>query len=236
MGFGVIASVGGFNSNSYVTVTEADTYFNLRYRTSAWRDLPDSDKEAILVQAARDVDIANYKGDLYYDPQTMSFPRDAHETVEGYCASSTNKKFKHSDLKSDTYGEYPTNFWKYGTIHFTSATLDNKIYAIASSDTSGFVYGSFSATPTTTTQFIVFAPIIQDIKDAQCEQAFFIMDSDLNSYVELQAMGIQNVTIGDVSVSPHGRMESRSNPTILCVKAKKLLSKYFRKGLKVGRA
>lgn len=236
MGFGVIATVAGFNSNSYVTVAEADLYFNLRYGSSSWRELPDADKEAVLVQAARDIDIANYVGNLYYDPQTMSFPRDDHDTVEGNCASPTNRRFKHSDLKSDTYGEIPTNYWKHGSIHFTSATLDGQSYAIASSDTSGFVYSSFSATPTTTTEFIIFAPIHQDIKEAQCEQSNHILNNNLEQYAEMRALGIQNITIGDVSITPHGRLESTGNTPILSLKAKKLMSKYFRRSSKIGRA
>jgi len=226
----LVATVAGPNSNSYLTVTEADAYFTGRSDTSNWDALSTSDKEALLIQSTKDVDIgANYGGEPYYDAQKLQFPRDDADSVEGNCASVANDRFKHSDLKSDTYMEIPNNFYKYGSIHFTSATLENQVYAIASSNTSGFVFASFSATPTTTTQFIVFPPIDKDIKDAVCEQAYSTNEYKLGNYAEMRALGLYNVRIGDVSVTTRIPREPSSVRTpVLCLKARRLISRFSR--------
>lgn len=233
---GVVATVAGFSTNSYVTLAEANTYFGNRYDTSNWDGLSTDNKEALLVQAARDIDLGNFTGNKYYDSQSMQFPRDDHETVDGNCASGSLTKFKHTDLKSDTYGEIPSNYWKYGSVHFTSATLENEIYSIASSDVNGFVYADYSATPTSTTKFIVFAPVDSLIKSAQCEQAHYILEHGLESYAEMRALGLEQLAIGDVSVRPRGRGDRMGTTPVMCLRAKKLMSRYFRKGVRIGRA
>jgi len=233
----LVASVAGFNTDSYVSVAEADSYFRKRHGAGDWFSLSAEEKESLLALAARDIDIGNYYGEKYYDNQTLQFPRDDHDTVEGYCASCESRRFKNSNLKSTTYGEIPINYWKYGSVHFTSATLINDIVQVASSDTNGFVYGGFNATPTTTTAFIVFAPIDKDIKDANCEQAYAKMEHELETYAEMKALGIQDITIGDVSVRPQSPYAKHPAYTpVMCLRAKKLMSRYFIEGFKLARA
>lgn len=235
------ASVAGFNANCYVTIKEANAYFADRYDSDSWFDLSENDKEALLIRAARNLEQANYFGNKYYDNQSMSFPRDDHEVVEGNCASPDINKFKNTSLKSDTYGEIPRQYWKHGTIHFTSGTPVNDIVYIASSDvTKGFVYpdgGSFSAAPTTNTKFTAFAPIDKDIKSANCEEAIHIYNNDFENYAELRALGINSIRIGDFSLSPRGVGDKLlGRVPVLSVRAKKLMSRFFRKGLSIQRA
>lgn len=234
----LIASIAGYRTNSYLTVTEADDYFDRRYGTSNWFELPSRDKEALLVQSTKEIDFGNYYGDKYYEVQALQFPRDDHDIVEGNCASPEAKRFKHANLKSDTYMEIPANYWKYGTVHFTSATLSNQIVVIGTSNVaSGFVHGPFSSPPTEQTSFIMFAPIDRNIKAAVCEQAHSILEHGLETYAEMRALGVHEVTIGDVTVKPRSYLDRPPVPTnVMCLKAKKLMSRYMRKGLKIARA
>jgi hypothetical protein len=109
---------------------------------------------------------------------------------------------------------------------------------IASSNTSGFVFVSPSATPTTTTEFIVFPPIDPEVKNAVCEQAHFILEHKLENYAELRALGLFSVRIGDVAVTARTAREGGSTRTpIMCLRAKRLMSRYSRGGIdRVGRA
>jgi hypothetical protein len=234
----LIASIAGYRSNSYLSVDEADDYFARKYGTTNWFSLSKMDKKALLVQSTKDIDFGNYYGDKYYDAQALQFPRDDHETVSGKCASPNNNRFKHTNLKSDTYMSIPPNYWKYGTVHFTSATLINQIVVIGTSvAASGFIHAPFSQSPTTNTDFIVFAPIDQPIKSAVCEQAHFVLESGLEFYAEARALGIQEMTIGDVSVKPRSNTDRPPIPTnVMCLRSKKLMSRYMRKGLKIARA
>jgi len=91
------ATVGGENSNSYVTLTEAEAYFADRLRVDAWSGTSSADREKALLTACRHIEACRirvhrrpygYPGELPdamgrpYDPlapsnpdQTLSFPR-----------------------------------------------------------------------------------------------------------------------------------------------------------------
>jgi len=237
----LVASIAGMNTNSYLTTTEADQYFLERYDSNSWFELSQRQKEGLLIRATHNIDIGgNYSGDKYYESQGLSFPRDDVDTVTGKCASSEITKFKNANLKSSDYMAMPANFWRYGTVHFTTATPANNICYIASSDIKGFVYpegASFSATPTTNTTFIAFPKIDTEIKDAVCEEAFNIQSNNFDEYVEMRALGFDMVQIGDFSIRPGGGFGGSGGkiPT-MCTRAKKLMTRYFRKGLRIQRA
>ena len=102
---GIDATVGGENSNSYVTLTEADTYFADRLRVDAWSGASSADKEKALLTACRHIEACRirvhrrpygYPGELPdamgrpYDPlapsnpdQALSFPRKKDEDNDG---------------------------------------------------------------------------------------------------------------------------------------------------------
>lgn len=91
------ATVGGENSNSYVTLEEANAYFGERLRADAWTSASDGDKEKALLTACRHIEACRirvhrrpygYPGEppevmgRPYDPlapsnpdQALSFPR-----------------------------------------------------------------------------------------------------------------------------------------------------------------
>jgi len=99
------ATVGGENSNSYVTLTEAETYFADRLRVDAWSAASSADKEKALLTACRHIEACRirvhrrpygYPGELPdamgrpYDPlapsnpdQALSFPRKKDEDNAG---------------------------------------------------------------------------------------------------------------------------------------------------------
>lgn len=230
--------LGDSNQNSYIGVSQADTYFGVRRNVSNWTSLTATNKEIVLQQAARDIDRFRFYGEKYYDSQGLKFPRDDHEIVTGNCSTPiTATSFKNSNLYSTTYNAMPDNYWKYGSIHITVGTPIRDTRDIKSSSAvDGTVVASpdFSSTPTTNSQFIIFKPVYKEVMDAQCEQALYILDNaKLESLTEYRDLGAETIKIGDaVVVFKEGGFSSLAlSPT-----AKKLLSKFIQKSLTVQRA
>jgi hypothetical protein len=231
------AKVADANQNSYLTVDEADTYMNKKYSTSDWDNLSPSEKETVLINAARSLDNFNYVGDKYYDAQGLAFPRDDHETITDTCGTPiTNKKFRSTSLYSDTYMKMPEDYWKYGSCHITSGTPVRDTRLIDSSDPSNgeiTVATAFTATPTTNTTFRVFAPIHVDIRNAQCEQSLFLLgNTNIDTIANYRSLGAKRIDIGDVRLDLHPNMYAR---VPICPDSRKLLSRWIRKNIRLGR-
>jgi hypothetical protein len=70
------ASVGGVNSNSYVTRDEFDAYFLAHLDSSAWDGASDAEIETALIQATIELDLRTaYIGDKATTTQALEWPR-----------------------------------------------------------------------------------------------------------------------------------------------------------------
>lgn len=74
---------------AYLSITDAQTYFNGKLNTDAWDDATTADQTKSLIQASTQIDSLNYKGDYLVrsDPingtgttQEHEFPRDYQPT------------------------------------------------------------------------------------------------------------------------------------------------------------
>jgi len=63
-------------TNSYVTVAEADLYFETRIDVDAWTSSNNSQKESALVTATMLLDTLNWTGTAVSASQPLAFPRD----------------------------------------------------------------------------------------------------------------------------------------------------------------
>jgi len=232
-------NLGDMSANSYITLKEANDYIRNKYgHDNKWDTLDVEGKKRLLIESAKEIDSFSFIGQKYYDSQALQFPRDDHEVKTGNCGTPfTTSSFRNSTLKSSTYNEYPTNFFAKGTIHITTGTPLYEIRNISKSNvTTGSITleSSFSASPTINSQFKLFFPLSKDIKDAQSEQTLFIAENQqietLSTYKDL---GARSVAIGDVAVSFGDG--SSSEKTSICSLAKKLLSRYIRKNIRIGR-
>lgn len=85
------ATVGGASSNSYLTLAEADTYFDDRAIT-AWTGstYTDDQKEAALIQATSWIDNTfQFIGEIDDTTQRLAWPRDAAYDKEGRLVGDT---------------------------------------------------------------------------------------------------------------------------------------------------
>ena len=240
----LIAKLGHTNQNSYTTVGQANDYFDNRRDVSEWDALNSTEKEEVLIQAGRDIDAYNFIGEKWYDSQGMAFPRrtetgtESHETVTGNCGTPiTINSFRHTSLWSNTYGRYPTSYWKYGTCHITTGTAARNIENIASSNvTNGSITldENLSIVPTNGNTFIVFAPIDDKIARAQLEQALYIVKNvDIETFNNLTQLGVKRVEIGRARVD---FQDGASGRVAIAPESRKLLSKWIRSQIRIGRA
>lgn len=61
--------------NSYVSLEEANTYFNARLNNGHWLSLDEPKKQASLIQATQIIDSKNYNGQKTLPNQPLRFPR-----------------------------------------------------------------------------------------------------------------------------------------------------------------
>ena len=69
------ATAGNASANSYITVAEADTYFDERLNVSSWTSAGTDDKERALIAATRRIDQEQYEGEKVASGQSLKWPR-----------------------------------------------------------------------------------------------------------------------------------------------------------------
>ena len=82
--FKVEDGTGFSDSNSYVSVEEADTYLEIDIHEQTWPALDDSVKEKLLAMATREIDQKGvFKGEKTGDESALSFPRSCVKHPDG---------------------------------------------------------------------------------------------------------------------------------------------------------
>ena len=86
------ATIKGENANSYVTLTEANDYFDTSPDSSTWTNKTDDQKKRSLISAARWIDTFIFYGDRCDDGQALKFPRNNYQVdgVELACTKIPN--------------------------------------------------------------------------------------------------------------------------------------------------
>ena len=86
------ATVKDANANSYVTLTEANTYFETVPDSSTWTNKTDDQKNRALIAATRWIDSFMYFGDRCDQGQALKFPRNNYQVdgVELACSKIPN--------------------------------------------------------------------------------------------------------------------------------------------------
>lgn len=80
----IVATPGAANANSYVTRTEANTYFGDRLHSSAWTAASDADKDAALLWSTKLLDRSvRLNGERSTTTQALNWPRTGMEDESG---------------------------------------------------------------------------------------------------------------------------------------------------------
>ena len=83
------ATIKSETANSYVTLTEANSYFETVPDSSTWTDKTDDQKNRALISAPRWIDTFVYQGDRCDENQALKFPRTNYQVdrVELSCST-----------------------------------------------------------------------------------------------------------------------------------------------------
>ena len=86
------ATLSGTSANSYVTLAEANSYFETVPDSSTWTNKTDDQKNRALIDATRQIDTLVFYGDRCDNGQALKFPRNNHEVddVELACTAILN--------------------------------------------------------------------------------------------------------------------------------------------------
>ena len=86
------ATIKDANANSYVTLTEANSYFETVPDSSTWTNKTDDQKNRSLIAATRWIDSFVFYGDRCDDGQALKFPRNNYQVdgVELACSTVPN--------------------------------------------------------------------------------------------------------------------------------------------------
>ena len=88
------ATVGSATADSYITVADADTYFDTRLNVTAWTVAVTADKERALKSATREIDLASFLGQPTDTVQALAWPR-------AYCPNPDTAADANSDYLDD---------------------------------------------------------------------------------------------------------------------------------------
>ena len=88
----ITATLSSATANSYVTLTEANTYFETVPDSSTWTDKTDDQKNRSLIAATRWIDTLSYYGSRCDNGQALKFPRNNYtiDNVELTCTTIPN--------------------------------------------------------------------------------------------------------------------------------------------------
>jgi hypothetical protein len=197
---GLNPKIGDSDANSYVNLKEANDYIkNSFYHGDQWDKLSFEGRKRLLIQACKDINMLNYKEKRYYSSQTLSFPRSYHMTYSGTASINTATKMtlRGLNLYSTSYNQIPTNHFKYSTVHIKEGANINQTRYVSSSTASEaglfgeiIVSSPFDNNVVASDQYLVFDPMYQEVKDAQCEQAMHIIENRLYLYADYKDVDI----------------------------------------------
>ena len=88
----ITATISSASANSYVTLAEANTYFETVPDSSTWTDKTDDQKNRALIDATRWIDNLNFYGTRCDNGQALKFPRNNYQVddVELSCTTIPN--------------------------------------------------------------------------------------------------------------------------------------------------
>jgi hypothetical protein len=76
------ATLGGASANSYVTLADADAYFETTPDSANWDDKTNDQKNRALISATRWIDALSFYGDRCSETQALKWPREDYK-VDG---------------------------------------------------------------------------------------------------------------------------------------------------------
>lgn len=83
------ATLSGANSNSYITLADAEIYFSERLHTTTWDSATEDQKNRALIMATKRIDQEEFYGDRSTSTQKLKFPRNNLGYLDGVLLDGT---------------------------------------------------------------------------------------------------------------------------------------------------
>jgi len=245
----VTAIPGGSTSDSYATDAQAQAFFTAAHISSAWDSALDPEQTSAMKTAALDLDrfIRQYSMTSILS-QARAWPWDGGYDDNGNfltaqtpdAGSGTTTGATVDGLKDVTY---PDNYFKLGSLYIyatsDSAAPMTELKAVSAfiRNTGALTTAAFTVAIPDSANLWLVRPAPQWLIDAQCLQAYFILeDRETNMGAQLQA-GIQSA-----SPQPGGSISFRAINAIdtaavgLCQAARVLIDRRLPRSTGVDRA
>jgi len=261
----LIIIVAGPNSDSYISLVEANEYIANRPDATNWNNSDYKERERLLRQATIDIDILRFKGnrmfngglgsrsvlglfpvptlsilDLFEDGiQRLQFPRDWHEYYTGHPDSGSTTTLVDTNF---TLLPREDDYFKYGAIYVLDGTNEGEFREISaySKSTGTFtVSTAFSSALDSTSYYLILSPIDRYVKYAVVEQGLYLSNNlETKTYLQWRDAGISARSIGDVSIKFSGGAKSSIDRIggFLSSEAFRYIRKYVDKNAGTGRA
>lgn len=72
------------DENSYISLADAESYFEERLNASVWDNADDTTKKKALITATKHIDYYNFIGRKYQEDQELEFPRSYFHKIEPF--------------------------------------------------------------------------------------------------------------------------------------------------------
>lgn len=219
-------------ADSYVTLTEANTYFSNRANTTKWDNLSDDEKEVFLKRAALQIDSNRFfwapvvHTILYYrDKQFLKWPTKRELSASGSVDSVGSNYLIDSNLANNA--SYPNDIFNGGAVIITEGTGKGKTYKIDDFDfETGKVTidGTFRPALDTTSQYRLVEEVPDKVKNAQCEQCLYLVNGG-GKRAQLQSEGVKSYSLDELSETFSDAATIGGTGSInICVEAKAQLN------------
>ena len=122
---------GGRESNSYVTLEEANTHMLTKLNATEGTRASDTERMQVLIQGARDIDREIWEGRQYYYYQFLQFPRvsEEYDWPYGYSENYGLVDYQRSDPLSSPIPEFD-EYLRKQKLRVQAAQADQALYVL----------------------------------------------------------------------------------------------------------
>ena len=177
----LVVTPGASNADSYISVTDAATYFGKRHVSSAWDDLATTAaKEKVLKNATAHIDrlLRLYDTPAVILDQALAWPWDGWQLSISADSGSSTTELIDSYLKNS---HWPNDYFNGGSVWVkdaNDAAPEFEVRAVTDfvRSTGTLTCAAFSAALESGDNCRLFPPVPAWLKSATCEQAYFILE------------------------------------------------------------
>lgn len=226
-GVNLIADPASFYANTYVNYEMAADYFNNRITSEAWFNASTYEQGQALIEAVNRIDAMRYKGQKVWYKQKLQFPRFPNSrSVSGTPQSGSTTTLVDSNLANlDLYQDQE---WEFAGLRIIDGTNEKETRLIETFDVDTGTLtvhnesDDFSSAIDTTSQYQLIEKVQDDIRDAQCELALWIIKEQAARNTSVDP-NVKSEKTGDYSVTYRDTNVERQMPAI----TENLLKKYI---------